>query len=78
LSYVISNRQTGVVETGDFNVDMAIQERTEERDLRLTESLTHCEGVRGIINSLRTKIYQGKDGYYYNEKVGVRPDGSMR
>ena len=77
LDYVISNRQTGVIETGRFQIEVEKQEKTEERDFRSIEQLKYCDGERDLTSN-KTNIYDCKDGFYYNEKLGVCPDGSKQ
>ena len=77
LDYVISNRQTGVIETGRFTIEVEKQEKTEERDFSSVEQLKYCDEERETISG-KTNIYDCKDGFYYNEKLGVCPDGSKQ
>ena len=78
LSYAITNRKTGVVETGRFTIAMSIQEKSKERDFSYITTDNYCEGERETLSGSRTKITTCSDGYYYSEKLGVCPDGSKR
>lgn len=78
LNYAILNRQIGVVERGSFSLDINTQERRQERRFNYVQNDNYCEGERDLSPSLRTNTSRCRTGYYYNEKVGVCPDGSKQ
>lgn len=75
LDYVISSRQSGVIETGRFTIEVEKQEKVEERGFSSIEQLKYCDGEREMTSG-KTNIYDCEDGYYYNERLGGCPDGS--
>jgi len=77
FEYEISHRHQGVIETGSFRINVNSKTKTEERDFKAMQRLEYCDGEREFLSG-KTDIMKCKDGFYYDEKVGVCPDGSKQ
>lgn len=77
FEYEISHRNEGIIETGAFRVKINSKTKSEERDFKSLQRLEYCDGEREFLSG-KTDIMKCKDGYYFDEKVGVCPDGSKQ
>jgi hypothetical protein len=77
MTYKIINRKTGLVDQGEFSIQVTRYDRTVARNFTKREQEVYCEGEKSKTSD-KTSINLCKEGYYISERVGTCPDGTKR
>lgn len=77
LTYVVTHRNAGVVDQGNFSFEVTKNDVTQQRNFTRLEDDLYCSGEQNK-SSARTDISSCPEGYYIREATGFCPDGTKK